>query len=500
MLMSQSIGLQQIQYEAQLQKLTPQQLLQVRLVEMPIADLEERVRNEISDNEALEEGSSRNEEDVADEFLFSEQADEGGQENETQMQLGDYSSEDDIPDYLNRQSENEFRELQPIGDSTTFLDDLMSQMVNYDLTEHQEELITYLIGSLDDNGFLDQSLDRIEDEMLFKHNIETDVTELKEALNILQQFDPAGIGARNSQESLLIQIERKLSDETMSKEKTALLLLERRIISDEYENFKNKNYERIANGLSVDASIIKYAVKDMSKTLNPRPGRALCESSSDKVQTAIPDFIVETDSEGGISFRLNRGDVPTLRVSDEYKNIIKKYQNLGEKLSRHDKDGLLYYKQKIDSAQSFIDAIRQRQHTLTVTMRAIIALQKPFFLSQDEDDLTTLIYKDVAEAARLDISTVSRVCKTKYALVDGRMYPLTFFFKHNRKNAQGEEVDSNKVGESIRKLVDSEDKRNPFTDDQIVEILKRSGINIARRTVNKYRSELAIPPASKRKH
>lgn len=495
--MSQNSRLIQIQREAQLQKLTPQQMLEVRLTEMSIADLEERVKNEVDENEALDEAKLSSN-DTSDDPNFDGD-NEGGQESATQIEIGEYGSEDDIPDYLRKQMDTAFSEPQPIGEATTFLQDLESQLIDYDLSEHQRELIEYLIGSLDDNGFIDQPLSRIVDEMLFKHDIETDETELEEALHILQQFDPAGIGARSSLESLLLQIDRQLEDANKSEEKKKILRLERQIVADEYENFKNRNYDKLSANLNIDKAIISYAVEDMVKHLNPRPGRALCESAADQIQTAIPDFIVETDSEGQVSFMLNRGNVPMLQVSKEYQELVQEYQNRGEKMSRRSKEGLMYYKHKIDAAQSFIDAIRTRQHTLKVTMRAIIALQKRFFQSQDEEDLQSLIYKDVAETTGLDISTISRVCKTKYALVNGRMYPLSYFFKHNRKNSKGEEVDSDKISVALKEIVDSEDKHKPLTDDQLVEALKKRGINVARRTVNKYRTQLAIPTATKRK-
>lgn len=495
--MPQNSRLIQTQREAQLQKLTPQHLLEVRLTEMSIADLEDRVKNEVDENEALDESNQTTDETYDDPIFDGD--DESGQESATQIEIGEYGSEDDIPYYLQKQMDTAFCEPQPIGEATTFLEDLESQLIDYDLSDHKRELVEYLIGSLDDNGFIDQSLSRIVDEMLFKHDIETDEDELTEALHILQQFDPAGIGARSSQESLLLQIDRKLDDDDKSEEKKEILRLERRIIADEYENFKNRNYEKLANNLNVEKSIITYAVEDMVKHLNPRPGRALCESAADQIQTAIPDFIIETDSEGQVSFLLNRGNVPMLQVSKEYKDLVVTYQKEGDKMSRRSKEGLMYYKQKIDAAQGFIDAIRTRQHTLKVTMRAIIALQQRFFQTLDEDELQSLIYKDVAEATNLDISTISRVCKTKYALVNGKMYPLSFFFKHNRKNSKGEEVDSDKIATALKEIIDAEDKYNPLTDDQLVVALRKEGINVARRTVNKYRAQLAIPSATKRK-
>lgn len=496
--MSQKTGLVQVATQGMVQTLTPQQMLVVRLTEMPITDLEQRVKDEIIDNTALEEGKE-SDDDINNADANVSEYDEGGGETETQIQLGDYNNEDDVPDYITNNIERSTIEELPIGDTTTFLDTLEEQMADYELTEHQKDLVYYLIGSLNDDGFLDQSIYRMVDELLFNHNIETSEEELEEALHILQQFDPAGIGARNSQESFTIQIDRLLADENISEDRAEILRLERRIITDEYENFKNRNYDRLAQNLSVDKSQIKFVVEDMAKHLNPQPGLALCESSSDRIRTATPDFLVETDGEGGISFCLNRGEVPQLHISQQFLELAQSYQRNGEKMSRRDKDSLVYFKQKIDSAQGFIDAINQRNNTLTLTMRAIIALQKEFFLTKDEEDLNKLIYKDVAKMANIDISTVSRVCKSKYALVDGAMYPLSFFFKRSRKNAEGEDVDSSNVEKAIQEIIDSEDKHAPYTDEQIVEKLKDFGINIKRRTVNKYRDSLAIPTATKRK-
>lgn len=501
--MSQTIGLLQTQREAQLQKLTPQQLLLVRLLEMPVADLEQRVKNETMENPALEEGRGEAEsDDYGDEGNssdYGEYEDEEDYGTNADARLDDYASADDIPDYLQRQLDAAIIEPLPIGDTVSFLDDLREQMVDFNLTEHQTVLVDYLIGSLNDNGFIEQPLHRIADEMLFDHDIDTDEAELEEALSVLQQFDPAGIGARNTQESLLLQLDRKLSADGLDDSKEQKLRLERKIIADEYENFKNRNYEKVAANIGIDKKLVSFYIEDIVKTLNPRPGIALCESAGDRAQMAIPDFIVETDSEGSVNFRLNHGELPSLHVSQQYRELANEYQQKGDKMNRHDKEQLADLKHKLDSAQMFIDAILQRHNTLLSTMKAIVSLQRDFFLSQNLDDLNTLIYKDVAERAKLDISTVSRVCKTKYALVDGHMYPLSFFFKHNRKNQQGEEVVSDAVADALAAIVEAEDKHHPFSDDQLVQELKKYGINIARRTVNKYRAELAIPAATRRK-
>ena len=497
--MAQELRIEQVGKQEQRLQLTPQQLLSVRLLELPVVDLEERVKVEMLENETLEEGREKrdDEEYESGDYEDGYENDDSQKETEADMALGDYAP-DDVPSYLQERHEASLRELLPIGDTVSFLDDLMSQLMDFDLTEHQRELVEYLIGSLDDNGFIDQSISRIVDDMEINHGFETDEKEVEEALHILQSFDPAGIGARDYRECLLLQIDRKLDDETISESKRNALQLERRIISDEYEAFENRNVDRLADNLSVDKKIILQAFDDIRK-LNLHPGLPLSESSSDRMQTAIPDFIIETDGEGVITMQLNSGDVPPLRISEDHIQTMLDLQKKGDRMTRAERQGLQYYKSKIDRAQMFIDAIRQRQQTLTATMQSIISLQRKFFLTQDDDDLNSLILKDVAEKAHLDISTVSRVCKSKYALIDGCMYPLTYFFKHHRKNSQGEEVDSDRVGVAIQKIVDAEDKNHPYSDDQIVVQLKKIGINVARRTVNKYRAELAIPTASKRK-
>lgn len=498
--MAQNIGLEQTQKLRQTSKLTPQQLLLVRLTEMSIPELEDCVKKELDTNVGLEEGKEKKDEIDNDDWSDEEYGeDEGGKETETQLLLGEYGSDDDVPDYLRAKTETSFKEQLPIGESVTFLDDLRGQMQDFDLDEHQTELIDYLIGSLNDNGFLELSLDRIVDEMLFKHDIETDEEELNEALKTLQQFDPPGIGARNSQESMLIQIDRKLQAEGLKPEKEKMLRLERRIIAEEYETFKNRNLEKIANNLSVDLAVIRYAFEEIVDTLNPRPGRALCESASDRAEIAIPDFIIESDSDGNVYVQLNRGEVPSLRVSAEYRRLAEQYAKKGEKIGRHEKESLQFYKEKIDEAKMFIDAIAQRYSTLYAVMQAIVSRQKQFFITKDEEDLQYLIYKDIADKINMDVSTISRVCKSKYALVDGRMYELTYFFKRKLTNAEGEEIDAANVANTIKEIIENEDKNTPLSDDEIVDELKKRNIDIKRRTVNKYRNELAIPSAKNRK-
>jgi RNA polymerase sigma-54 factor len=316
----------------------------------------------------------------------------------------------------------------------------------------------------------------------------------------LQSFDPAGIGARSTQECLLLQIDRQLNneEEPISELKEKILRLERKIIANHYDLFINKNKERLKNKLGISAMQVDALFDDIKK-LNVNPGFALSESSSDRVQTRIPDFIIETDPEGDIQMRLNSGEVPRLHVGKDYLNQMKAYQTHPNKMTRSEKEGMLYTRQKIESAQMFIESVKQRRRTLYETMKAIIDLQHTFFLTKDEDDKVRLVLEDVAKKAGYDVSTISRVCNSKCALLDGHIYPLSDFFKLTRKNASGEEIDGHQVKTMLEEIVNGENKMNPYTDDQIVEQMKLRGVTLARRTIAKYRIELGIPPVGSRR-
>ena len=323
---------------------------------------------------------------------------------------------------------------------------------------------------------------------------------MEKVLHILQSFDPAGIGARSTQECLLLQIDRQLrnEEEVLSPLKEKILRLEREIIAHHYDLFINKNKERLKNKLGISGVQVDALFEDIKK-LNVNPGFALSESSTDRVQTQIPDFIVETDPEGNIEMRLNSGEVPRLHVSGDYINQLKAFQAHPSTLTRSEKEGLVYTRQKIEAAQMFIESVKQRRRTLYETMKAIIELQRTFFLTKDEDDKVRLVLEDVAKKSGYDVSTISRVCSSKCALLDGRIYPLSDFFKLTRKNAVGEEIDGRRVSEMLQEIVDSEDKMNPYSDDRIVELMKQQGVTLARRTVAKYRTELGIPAVNSRR-
>lgn len=501
--MSQRLTQIQTQKTEQQLRLSQQQLQAVRLLEMPIAEFEQQVKKELVDNPALEEGAPEERDNVGESVDELGNNDTGidpysDMDNENVANLSMYS-DDDLPVYTSGSGVTERNEL-PLGDSGSFIEYLESQMMNYDLSEEEEKMLRYLIGSLDNRGFIDRSIATITDELAFKEYLYVSEQEVERVLHILQSFDPAGIGARSTQECLLLQIDRQLDNEekTVSDLKKRILLLEREIIAHHYDLFINKNKERLKNKLGISSIQVDALFEEIRK-LNVNPGFALSESTADRVQTQIPDFIVETDPEGNIEMRLNGGEVPRLHVSGDYIHQLRVLQSRPSKLTRSEKEGMAYTRQKIEAAQMFIESVKQRRRTLYETMKAIIDLQRTFILTKDEDDKVRLVLEDVAKRSGYDVSTISRVCNSKCALLDGRIYPLSEFFKLTRKNAVGEEIDGRRVREMLQELVDTEDKMNPYSDDRLVELMKQKGVTLARRTVAKYRAEMGIPAVNSRR-
>ncbi len=501
--MSQRLTQIQTQKTEQQLRLSQQQLQAVRLLEMPIAEFEQQVKKELVDNPALEEGAPEERDNVGESVDELGNNDTGidpysDMDNENIANLSMYS-DDDLPVYTSGSGVTERNEL-PLGDSGSFIEYLESQMMNYDLSEEEEKMLRYLIGSLDNRGFIDRSIATITDELAFKEYLYVSEQEVERVLHILQSFDPAGIGARSTQECLLLQIDRQLDNEekTVSDLKKRILLLEREIIAHHYDLFINKNKERLKNKLGISSIQVDALFEEIRK-LNVNPGFALSESTADRVQTQIPDFIVETDPEGNVEMRLNGGEVPRLHVSGDYIHQLRVLQSRPSKLTRTEKEGMAYTRQKIEAAQMFIESVKQRRRTLYETMKAIIDLQRTFILTKDEDDKVRLVLEDVAKRSGYDVSTISRVCNSKCALLDGRIYPLSEFFKLTRKNAVGEEIDGRRVREMLQELVDTEDKMNPYSDDRLVELMKQKGVTLARRTVAKYRAEMGIPAVNSRR-
>ena len=489
-------GSRQVQTQAQqqIQTLSPQQILVVKLLELPAVELEDRVRAELLENPALEEG---HEDSEADEYADATTSEEEG--DTSYDSLSDYLNEDDIPDYK-LQENNRIRDEQPeeipISASTSFYETLKEQLGEQELSERQRELAEYLIGSLDDDGLLRKSLDDLSNDLAIYSGIDASVQELEEVLKIIQDFDPAGLGARNLKECLLIQVRRKM--DTQPDEDESLLHIEESILTNCYEEFTRKHWEKIEQKLGLDEATTRQAIKEICR-LNPRPGASMGETIGKNLQQIVPDFLVDTDDEGNITLTLNNRNVPELRMSRDFTTLVEEHTKNKANQSKESKEALLFLKQKMDAAQGFIDAIKQRQNTLLKTMQAIIDLQRPFFLEGDESLLRPMILKDVAERTGLDISTISRVSNSKYVQTNFGIYQLKFFFSDGYTTGDGEEMSVREIRKILKECIDSEDKKKPLTDDELTDLLKEKGYPIARRTVAKYRQQMGIPVARLRK-
>ena len=487
-------GSRQVQTQAQqqVQTLSPQQILAVRLLELPTMELEERIHAELLDNPALEESKEAPDNDTENDYNVDENGDPNPESSED-LSLGDYRTEDDIPDYKlqeNNRSKGEIAEEIPFSDTTSFYETLKEQLSMQDLDAHQKELAEYIIGSLDDDGLLRKSNDTLIDELTIYHGISTTPEELEHIINIIQDFDPAGIGARSLQECLLLQIKRK--------ENSPLKQIEYDIIDKYCDDFTRKNKEKIIQRLGISEEQYDAAVAELVK-LNPRPGSSLGEAIGKNFQQIIPDFIVETEDDGTILLSLNNHNIPELRLSREFTEMLDEHTRNKNNQSKESKDAMLFLKQKVDVAQGFINAVKQRQQTLMSTMQAIIDLQRPFFQEGDESLLKPMILKDVAERAKLDISTVSRVSNSKYVQTNFGIYALKFFFSDGYTTEDGEELSIREIKRILKELVNGEDKNKPYTDDELADCLKEKGYPIARRTVAKYRQQLNIPVARLRR-
>ncbi len=473
-------------------RVSMQQVLDSQLLELGDDDLLMRIDNEINENSALEEGSDENSD--VDETVDE---DEFGEREFTDDDINYNVDSEELPVYANG-SDVQQAEI-PIGETKSFLEELKEQLAEQELnSEKQRMLVEYLIASLDDNGFIDRPIKNIEDDLVIYHNVDVDEKELNGALAVLQRLDPPGIGARNLQECMLIQLNRKIDDagDNGNDDKLERLEMAKMIVDKHFELFKRNEREQLAKILETDNDSINKAFAELSK-LNPRPGLALNEGASAKAQAVVPDFIIETTVDGNISFSLRGGKIPPLRVNPDYQDMIQRADK--QRLTDSQKEDLKYIKNNVERAQGFINAIRKRQETLTKTMKAIIEAQRQFMLSQDDADLKPLTGGDIAKRIGMDGSTVSRVVSNRYALLDGTLYQLKDFFLRTKRNAGGQEVLRTQVEAAIADIIEREDKTNPLNDTQISEKLKEYGLNIQRRTVAKYRDQMQIPSSNMRK-
>ncbi len=476
-------------------RVSQQQLLDAQLLELGDDALLERVENELNENVALEEGK---ESDTSDEELES-YSEEGYDERDSDSDLSvswDDDSEE-LPVYSPGGGED--RTEMPVGDTKSFVDELLSQIGDHTVSdEKQEELVRYLIGSLNDSGFIDRPLSSISDDLLFNHNVDASVDELEAALKVLQCFDPPGIGARDLRECMLLQLERKMEDTPKAGNLHRLMVLglARQAVEKYFDLFKNNDRRKLAEKLDIPDDMFEEVLSALHK-LNPRPGLSLNESAGDRTHTVIPDFVIETSVDGNITFSLRGSRIPPLRVSQAYLDLIDASSRV--ELSASQKEDLKYVKSNVERAENFIAALRKRRDTLYRTMHAIIQHQRAFMLSQDDSDLVPLTGGEIAKAVGVDGSTISRAVSNRYALLDGTLYPLKQFFLRTRRNADGEEVLKTQVATMLQEVIDGEDKSNPLSDSEISDILISRGLNIRRRTVAKYRDQLGIPVARMRR-
>ncbi len=473
------------------QKLSPQQIQFIKLLQVPTAELDTRVEEELEINPALEEG--REEPEVQTESE-PEDLGEGDLSSTEDLNVEDYLGEDDVSGYKmqgdGNYSEDEDREM-PIAMQTSLNDQLEMQLGFLGLGERNELIAKQLIGSIESDGYIRRELDAIVNDLAFSQNIETDIEELEEMLKDLQTFDPPGIGARNLKECLLLQLERKQDEDDPDE----VLEVAINILTFCFDEFTKKHYDKIIKKLNLeDEGILKEAVSAITK-LNPKPGGV--SGGLVKTQYLIPDFILHND-DGKMDLTLNSRNAPELRVSQSYSDMFNAYDK-SDKKDKKLKETVSFVKQKLDAARWFIDAIKQRQNTLLRTMDSIVRYQYSFFMEGDETKLRPMILKDIANEINMDISTVSRVANSKSIQTDFGIFPLKYFFSEGISTTSGEDVSSREVKNVLQQFIDGEDKKKPLSDDKLEKSLKARGYNIARRTVAKYREQLNIPVARLRK-
>ncbi|MBR6731136.1 MAG: RNA polymerase factor sigma-54 [Bacteroidales bacterium] len=458
----------------QTQKLSPLQIQTIKLIELPIQELEQRIRKELEENPVLDEDLPNDKEE-----------DEAPRE----VSLSDYKDDDPIPGYKLRSdnySKDERPQYNTFSVKESFTQSLQEQLGYRNLTEHQYAVASFLIGSLDDDGYLRRSIDSIVDDLSFRANVETDEEEVLDMLKIIQEFDPPGVGARDLRECLLLQIRHC--------KKTPAVENAVKILKNHFNEFTNKHFQKIMTRMNISEDELKAAMAKILK-LNPSPGGQIDDSYTDQAQQIVPDFILEY-RDGELQLSMPRFSVPELKVNRKYADILVEAANSSE---REKKEAAAFVKKKLDSAKWFVEAIKQRHNTLSSTMQAIIDYQHDYFIDGDEAHLKPMVLKDIAEKTGFDISTISRVVNSKYIETHFGIYSLKYFFSEGLENQEGEEVSTRELKKALTECVDNENKRKPLTDDELVEKMTEKGYKVARRTIAKYRDQLGIPKARLRK-
>ncbi len=489
-------------------KINPLQIQLIKLLELPTYQLEQRIKEELEQNPLLEEVEEKGETDVneetatdsGEEFEDDYQEDESEEENDLRgdddFSLEDYmTDDDDTPDYrLNSSNASKDEETRDFvfSQASSFRESLIAQLGTRPLSDLERRITEYIIGNIDEDGYLRRDIENIVDDLAFGAGIEVSEEEVFRLLKIIQEFEPAGVGARDLKECLLLQIQHKLNENPEHK----LLQDAKAILEECFEEFSRKHYEKISRKLRLSDTELKQAIDEILK-LNPKPGGTVADFSyGQQAEKIIPDFMLDL-VDGELQLSLNSGDIPELKINKAYLNILEQYQK--DQSPKNKKDVVSFVKYKLNSARSFIDAVQQRNNTLMLTMTAIVQFQKQFFLTGDETMLKPMILKDIADITGLDVSTISRVSNSKYVQTWFGIYALKDFFTGSMQTTSGEEVSTGELKNMLKKLVDDEDKKKPLTDDELVILMEKAGYQIARRTVAKYRQMLNIPVARLRR-
>ncbi len=468
-----------------LQKLSPQQIQVIKLLEIPAIQLEQRIKSELEENPILEMLETNEDDEKYDDSDDSSSSDD-------EFSLEDYLNDEDVPSYrlsANNYSKDDKLVDMPYSSGISFHDSLNEQLGLANLNEEEQLIAEYIIGNIDEDGYLRRDLLSIADDLAFHRNIEVKLKDLERYLRIIQDFDPPGIGARDLQECLLLQILRKKGKDSTS--------LAAKILQETFEEFTKKHYDKIIRKFEITEEELKEAIDEILK-LNPKPGSSYNNPGSKSNQVIVPDFLLD-NLEGELHLSLNQKNVPDLQLNSTYLDLMRSYSVNKNGASKDQKDAMLFMKQKLDSAKWFIDAIKQRHQTLQVTMTEIIKFQEEFFQEGDETKLKPMILKDIADRTGLDISTISRVSNSKYIQTHFGIYPIKYFFSEGMQTDTGEEVSTREIKTILKECIDNEDKRHPVTDEKLAFILKEKSYVVARRTVAKYREQLGIPVARMRK-
>jgi len=469
------------------QKLSPLQIQTIKLIEMPVQALEQHVREVLNDNPVIDDDAPKREDEPRDVSIteVEEKEQSGGSLEENYGPQQD----DDIPSYnlhVNNWGKDERPEYNTFSVKQSFTQSLQEQLGYRNLTDHERTVASFIIGSLDEDGYLRRDIESLVDDLAFRAGVESSAQEVEKMLKVIQEFEPSGVGARDLRECLLLQLE--------DKKRTPSVANAIRVVSDQFDAFKNRHFQKIMARLHLSEDEMK-GVMDEIRRLNPSPGGQIDDSYNDQAQQVVPDFQLDYEN-GQLILTMPRFSIPELRINRKYSEIMETGRLSS---SRADKEAASFVKQKIDSAKWFIEALRQRQNTLQSTMQAIIDYQHDYFIDGDETNLRPMVLKDIAEITGFDISTISRVVNSKWIETHFGIFPLKYFFSEGLENSEGEEVSTREIKKALREMVDGEDKHNPLTDDELVDGLAARGYKVARRTIAKYRAQLDIPKARLRR-